>query len=314
MDKRQAWIYFWVLSVIWGSSFLLMRVGVTEIPPAQLTFTRVGIAAVGMNAVMLLTRRRYPTSPRALLALAAVGLGNTALPFTLLAWGEQTVESGMTSVIQAITPIFALIFSHVLFDDERITPRKVVGIALSFAGVLVLASRDLQSQGFQLGDLSGELAIIGASLCYGFFTPFSRRVLREHRVDPVVLSTLTMVAATIGAAVMMLAAPLIGERAPVAYTSLSSDTLLSGLALGVFNTLIAYLMFYRMMPQLGAARSSMVTYVVPVVAVTLGAVFLNEVIDARMLFGAALILGGIGVVNLRLLRQRQPQPAPAAPG
>lgn len=312
MDKRQAWVYFWLLSVIWGSSFLLMRVGVTEIPPAQLTFTRVGIAAVGMNLVMLLTRRRYPTNPRALLSLAIVGLGNTALPFTLLAWGEQTVESGMTSVIQAITPIFALVFAHWLFDDERITPRKVAGIALSFAGILVLASRDLQNQGFQLGDLSGEIAIIGASLCYGFFTPFSRRVLRKHQVDPVAVSTLTMVAATVGAAVMMVAAPLIGERAPVAYISLSSDVLLSGLALGIFNTFLAYLMFYQVVAQLGASRSAMVTYVVPVVAVTLGAIFLNEQVDARMLFGAGLILGGIAVVNLRLLRQGQPRPVPAA--
>ena len=85
-DNRRAWVFFFLLSLIWGSSFLLMRVGVEEIPPAQLTFTRVGIAAMGMNLLMLVTRRRYPTDWRTLGALAIIGFGNSALPFTLLAW------------------------------------------------------------------------------------------------------------------------------------------------------------------------------------------------------------------------------------
>ncbi|NWG17202.1 MAG: DMT family transporter [Chloroflexi bacterium] len=306
MSNRRAWAYFWLLSLIWGSSFLLMRVGVVEIPPAQLTFTRVGIAAVGMNILLLLTRRRYPSDWRALLSLAVVGLGNTAVPFTLLAWGEQTVESGMTSIIQAVTPVFALVIAHFAFVDERITPTKILGIVLSFIGIVVLTSRDLQAvplmggEGSGLADLAGEFAIIGAALCYAIFTSFSRKVLQRHKVDPVVVSGATMTAATIGAGLMMFAAPLIGERAPVAYDSLSRDVLLSGLALGFFNTFLAYLLFYQVVAKLGASRSTMVTYVVPVVAITLGALVLNETIDARMLLGAALILGGIGLANVRL--------------
>ncbi|MBC6938273.1 MAG: DMT family transporter [Chloroflexi bacterium] len=304
MSNRRAWAFFWLLGLIWGSSFLLMRVGVVEIPPAQLTFTRVGIAAIGMNIVLLLTRRRYPSDWRALLSLAIIGLGNTAVPFTLLAWGEQTVESGMTSIIQAVTPVFALVIAHFAFEDERITPLKVFGIALSFAGIVVLTSRDLQgttlTSGQGLGDLAGEFAIIGAALCYATFTSFSRKVLQRYRVEPVVVSSVTMTAATIGAALMMFAAPLIGERRPVAYDSLSRDVLLSGLALGFFNTFLAYLVFYQVVAKLGASRTTTVTYVIPVVAVTLGALVLNETIDAWVMAGAALILGGIGLASVRL--------------
>lgn len=313
MNNQRAWIFFWLLGLIWGSSFLLMRVGVVEIPPPQLTFTRVGIAAIGMNLVMLFTRRRYPTSWRALAALALIGLGNSAIPFTLLAWGEQTVESGMTSVIQAITPVFALFIAHFVFVDERITPLKFIGVALSFAGIVVLTSRDWQD-GNPLGsDLSGELAIIIASLCYAIFTSYSKRVLQKYKVEPVVVSTVTMTAATAGALVMMLGYPLIGGRAPVAYTSLSTDVLLSALVLGFLNTWIAYLLYYPIVAYLGASRTTMITYVIPVVAVSLGALVLQEAIDARMILGAALIMGGIALVNVRLSqfwRRREVVPVP----
>lgn len=308
MSKQRAWIFFGLLSLIWGSSFLLMRVGVVEMPAAQVTFTRVGIAALGMNLMMLLTRRRYPSDWRALAALTIIGLGNTAVPFTLLAWGEQTVESGMTSIIQAITPVFALVIAHFTLADERMTPVKVFGVLLSFAGIVVLTSRDFQSGDLLGSDLSGELAIIGASLCYAIFTTYSKRTLKKYQVEPVVMSAMTMTAAAAGALVLMYALPLIGERAPVSYTSLSTDVLLSGLTLGVLNTFIAYLLFYYVIAQLGASRTTMVTYVVPVVAVTLGALVLGEVIDERIILGSLLIITGIALANIRFyqwLRRRE---------
>ncbi|HEX2906945.1 MAG TPA: EamA family transporter, partial [Phototrophicaceae bacterium] len=270
MNNQRAWIFFWLLSVIWGSSFLLMRVGVVEIPPAQLTFTRVGIAAIGMNLVLLFNRKRYPTDWRALVALAIVGLGNTALPFTLLAWGEQTVESGTTSVIQAITPMFALVIAHFAFADDRMTPVKVAGVLLSFVGILVLTSRDWLGGNVLSGDLSGEFAIIGASLCYAIFTSFSRKVLQQYKLEPLIVSGATMTAAAAAAALMMFGAPLIGERGPVSYASLSQDVLISALLLGFLNTFIAYLLYYPVVAHLGASRASMITYAIPVVAVTLG--------------------------------------------
>ncbi|NWF69610.1 MAG: DMT family transporter [Chloroflexi bacterium] len=309
---QRAWVFFWLLALIWGSSFLLMRIGVAQIPPAQLTFTRTVIAAVAMNITLLLLRKRYPTDRSTLIWLVVIGLGNTAIPFTLLAWGEQTVESGMTSVLQAITPVFALVIAHFTFADERITPLKIMGIALSFGGIVVLTSRDWAAgQGFG-GDLSGEIAILVASFCYGLFTNVSRKTLRDKKVEPVVVAAVSMTAAAVSAAVMMYTLPLLGERAPVSYASLTPEVLRAGVVLGVLNTFVAYLMFYYVIEGLGAARAAMVTYVVPVVAVTLGALFLNEMIDATLLLGSALILAGIALVNLRLLQRRAKLETPLA--
>ncbi|HEX2622916.1 MAG TPA: EamA family transporter [Phototrophicaceae bacterium] len=292
---KREWIFFWLVALIWGSSFLFMRIGVEELPPAQLAFTRVGIAAICMNLVLFFTRRRYPADRNTLLALILLGIVNTGLPFTLLAWGEQTVESGLTSVLQAITPVFALVIAHFAFADERITPIKIAGITLSFVGILVLTSKDFTGAS---SDLGGEIAILVASLCYGIGTNFSRRMLKERGLDTIVVATVTMTGAAICTFILMYTLPLlVGERAPVAYSSLSPEVLQLALVLGFFNTFIAYLMFYSVIAKLGGARSSMVTYVIPVVAITLGAIFLNEVIDARLIFGSVLILAGLALVN-----------------
>lgn len=307
---KREWIFFWIVAVIWGSSFLFMRIGVEEIPPAQLAFIRIGIAAVCMNVVLFFTGRRYPTDRNTLVSLVLLGIVNTGLPFTLLAWGEQTVESGLTSILQAITPLFALLIAHFAFADERITPMKIVGISISFAGILVLTRLDNLTS---LGDLGGEIAILVASLCYGIGTNFSRRMLRERGIDSIVVSTVTMTGATAFTFVLMYLVPLIGERAPVAISSLSGEVLQIMFVLGFLNTFIAYLMFYSVIGKLGGARASMVTYVVPVVAITLGAVFLNEVIDARLLFGSFLILLGLALVNSWLNWLINPQKLAAKP-
>lgn len=290
--NTRAWALFGVLALIWGSSYLLMRVAVVEMPPAQLTLMRVGIAALCTNALVLLRGKRYPTDRKTLGALIIIGLGNSALPFTLLAWGEQTVESGLTSVIQAITPLFAIIIAHYTFEDERITPYKIAGIVVGFAGIMALSVGE--SFG---GKLGGQLAIVIASICYAVTINYIRKVMRS-RMEPLVMSAVTMIAASIGAALMMVTAPLIGERGPVAFSSVSSDVLWSGLVLGFFNTFIAYLIYYRIIADLGASRTSMITYAVPPVAVVLGALLLHERIDGRLLIGGALILTGIVLVNL----------------
>jgi drug/metabolite transporter (DMT)-like permease len=305
---RRTWIFFWILTLVWGSSFLFMAIVVEQMPPAQLAFTRIGIAAVCMNLLMLVTHRRYPRDRKTLLALALLGVVNTGLPFTLLAWGEQPgkVDSGMTSVLQAITPLFALIIAHFTFADERITPTKILGITLSFVGIIVLTSQKWAAGADSVisGDLSGEIAILVASLCYGIGTNFSRKMLKDSGVDTVTVATVSMTAAAVVTLGLMYTLPLLGDRAPVSYAILSADVVVWSLVLGFVNTFIAYLMFYHVIAGLGAARASMVTYVVPVVAVTLGALFLNEVIDIYLVLGSALILVGLSLVNGWLNRLR----------
>ncbi len=299
--QTRAWVYFWLVGLIWGSSFLLIRIGVEGIHPFHLVLIRVGIAAIGLNIVVVVRRKRIPRDWKTLRSLIIIGIGNNAIPFTLLAWGEKTVESGLASVLQATAALFGLVTAHFAFEDERITRQKVAGLLMGFFGVVVLASRNWQGGQINTGGLLGQLAIVATSLFYAIFITYSRKVIKQD-VEPIVVSAIAMTSATITETLLILAAAPLG--APITVSAdLSTDVLLAVVALGVFNTFVAYLMFYDIVKTLGAARAAMVTYVVPVVGLILGVIFLNELLDTTLILGALLIFAGIGVVNLRWKRK-----------
>lgn len=303
------WASFWLLGLIWGSSFLLIRIGVEEVNEFQVVFIRTGIAAIGLNLVLLLRGKRLPKDWESLRSLILIGLGNTAIPFVLITWGEKTVESGLASVLQATASLFALVIAHFAFRDERINPQKIAGILLGFAGVTLLASRSWSDGQVATGDLIGQLAIVLASLFYGTFTVYSRKACTS--IEPIVVSAGAMTTAAIAAGILTFAAPLFGGPSPTPLGDLSGNVLFAVLMLGFVNTFIAYLIFYSLIPVIGAARTTMVTYVVPPVGLILGVIFLNEVLDIRLVLGAVLIFMGIGVVNWRF--RRTPAPALDAP-
>lgn len=297
------WAAFWLLGLIWGSSFLFIRIGVEEVSPFQVVFMRTGIAAVGLNLVLLLRGKRLPMSRHGLFPLLVLGLGNTVIPFVLISWGETQVESGLASVLNATAALFTLVIAHFTFHDEQISIQKVAGLALGFLGVVVLASRSWADGQIVTGNLAGQLAIIVAALFYGMFGVYSRKVM-STRFEPMMVSAGSMLFAALISGVLMVIAPYLGGEAPKPLAELSADALNALLLLGTLNTFIAYILYYWIIQQLGASRASMVTYVTPAVALVLGAVVLNEIIDWRLLVGAALILSGIGVVNVRLSPRR----------
>src|SRR5215471_14075230 len=121
----RAWVMFWLVGLIWGSSYLLIRIGVQELTPFQVVFIRTAIAAVGLNIVAYLQGKRYPKEWLSRRSLILLGLGNVVAPFLLITWGEKSVESGLAGVLQATASLFALIIAHFAFQDERMTPQKV---------------------------------------------------------------------------------------------------------------------------------------------------------------------------------------------
>ena len=306
MKKRQAWIAFWVLGLIWGSSFMFIRLGVQELRPIEVVFTRTAIGGIGIALVIALRRIPVPRDWRTLRGLIILGIGNVVVPFMLITWGEQTVESGTAAVLQSTAALFALVVAHFVFADERITRRKTVGLVTGFAGVIVLFS---SGGGIFTGDLTGQLAIVAASLFYGIFTSYSRRLIQGD-VQPVVVAGVTLLtAAAVTAPFALPGFTPLHTLAPLTVGAMA--------ALGLLNTFIAYLLFYYLVRELGAARTAMVTYVVPLVGVVLGAVFLQEEIGLPLLVGAALIMAGIGITNIRRLslpRQRQAAAAGQASG
>ncbi len=302
MTTKQAWISFWILALIWGSSYLFIRIGVEQLPPFQLVFIRTAIAAVGLNLVVYGRGKRLPTDWHGWGDLLFLGIVNTVFPFALITWGETRIESGLASVLQGTAALFSLVIAHFLFADERITWRKVIGLLIGFLGVVVLASRSsgqTNTETHATLHLFGQLAIVASSLCYAIGGAYSRKAM-QNRLEPIVVAAGSMTVAALTTGLIAYGAPSFGGAAPVSLSQLTPNVLGAILALGLVNTFGAYLIFYSLVAALGAARTSMVTYIIPVVGLVLGALFLGERVDFRLGIGALLIVGGIAIVNLNL--------------
>ncbi|MEZ4660206.1 MAG: DMT family transporter [Caldilineaceae bacterium] len=302
MTQKQAWLGFWVLALIWGSSYLFIRIGVEQMPPFQLVFMRTGIAAIGLLTVAYARGKRLPTDRRSLRDLLFLGIFNTVFPFALITWGETRIESSLASILQGTTALFALIIAHFAFVDERITPRKVIGLVIGFLGVVVLAGRssgEIDAAITPAMHRLGQLALILSSVCYAVGGAYSRKAM-QNRLEPIVTAAGAMTVAAITTGFIAYAAPMWGGNAPLNLGALSPRVLGSVVMLGVVNTFGAYLIFYSLIAALGAARTAMVTYIIPVVGLALGILFLGEQADLRLFMGAILILGSIAIVNLNL--------------
>ncbi|MBK9124098.1 MAG: DMT family transporter [Chloroflexi bacterium] len=308
--KTFAWVSFWLVAAIWGSSFLLIRVGVEHFTPGQIAVIRCVIAAIGLNAVMLARGKRYPRDLGVWIAFAIVGFGNAALPYWLIGLGERTIESALASVIQSTVPMFSLVIAHFALADERVNTQKILGLLMGFIGVTVLALR--QTGSGHENALGGMLMVVGASLCYAILTVYTRRRL-SNNIEPIVIAGSTFILSVPAALALMLLEPVLGVQVAADVGPMSGEAIGSVLVLGLLNTFIAYLFFYYIIRELGAFRATNVTYVVPVFGVVLGALVLREQIDIALVAGAGLILSGIAVINLggRLATWVRPRSRPA---
>jgi drug/metabolite transporter (DMT)-like permease len=296
---QRAWVGFWLLALIWGSSFLFIRIGVEQLSTFQLVFIRTGIAAIGLNLVAMLRGTRLPTDWKTFRDLLVLGVVNTVFPFALITWGEKTIESGLAAVLQATAALFTMVIAHFVFVDERITWRRLAGLVFGFAGVVVLASRSAGDEGIQADarlHLLGQLAIVVASFCYALGGAYSRKAI-QRRLEPIVAAAGAMTVTAVLSGVAAYAAPWLGGAAPAALNRLAPRVLFAILTLGLLNTFLAYLIFYSIIQQLGAARASMVTYVIPPIGVALGALFLDEPVDMRLVTGAAMIVGSVAICS-----------------
>lgn len=198
--------------------------------------------------------------------------------------------------------------------DERITLRKLIGLLIGFVGVVILASRSTSNEAIPVDPtlhLLGQLAIIAASFCYAVGGTYSRKAI-QNRLEPIVAAAGAMTVTAIISGILTYAAPYLGGPAPFPLDQLTPRVLGATIALGLINTFFAYIIFYALIPALGAARTSMVTYVIPAVGIVLGALFLDELVDIRLLIGAVLIVGSVAIVNLKfgnMFKKAVPVPA-----
>jgi drug/metabolite transporter (DMT)-like permease len=285
------WGLLLLLALLWGSSFFFYKLLVAVLPPVTVVLGRVGIAAIAMNLALLTQGIVMPRSPRLWARFALLGLLNTAIPFVLIAWGETRITSGMASILNATTPIFMVAVAHVGTDDEKLSLGKIAGIVLGIIGVVVLVGPEAFAGARYLW---GALAVVGASCAYGFGGVYSRRF---KDLPPLQAATGQIT----GGALLLLPLSLIVDH-PWTLPMPGWHVWASLLAIALVNTALAYFVYFKMVASVGVTYISLVTFLIPIIALMLGAVFLNESVTAQALSGMAIIALGLAAIDGRLLR------------
>jgi drug/metabolite transporter (DMT)-like permease len=281
---RRPVVILTLLALIWGASFMLIKIADRELAPATLILGRLGSAAVLLAAIAMLR-----LGPRATLAeirrkwhwLVVIGLVNTAVPFWLLSWGETRIDSGLASIIQGAVPIFNALLAFAFFREERVTGLRLVGLGIGFVGVAMLIGDQPH------GKLLGALAVVGMALCYAIGTLLAGRYLRG--TPPLVVALASCVVSTIA----VLPAGVIEAPAGMWH----GKTIAAILVLGFVGTAIAYLLFFALIQRAGANYATLVTYLVPPIALAYAAIFLGESFGAVAFGSLALILAGVALAT-----------------
>ena len=280
---------FILLGLIWGSSFLWIKIALEEIPPATLVAYRMSLGAIGMLLLLAFIGQSMPRRARELLPLAILGAVNAGLPIFLISWGELYVDSGTAAVLNSLVPIFSLIIAGLMLRTEPVTALRVIGLLLGFAGAALLASRELALSGDPQA-LIGALAVVVAAISYAAGASFAKYQIRTtHRY---VVAAGTLVFAAIYTWLLALVTD--GFIIPTV-----PSTLVAVVWLGLLGSFVAYVCYFFLIERQGATVASMVTYIFPVVGVGLGVVFLGELLEWRLIVGTLLVLVGIVVVGLR---------------
>jgi drug/metabolite transporter (DMT)-like permease len=284
------WLMFGCLGLIWGSSFLLIKIGLQELNALSLVSARLSVAALAFGILFIVTGKRLPSDRKTRIYLAITGFINTAIPFLLITWGENTIDSGLASVLDATVPLFSIVIAHVALHDDKIHSGKVLGLLTGFVGVVLLALRRMDPT--HPNSLEGQLAVLVAAIFYACGAVFIRRYLRH--VDSTVVAGSTMIVGAVG----VTAVTALAVRPLPNVAALQQGTVLAMLTIGFVNTFIAYTLYFKLINDWGASRATMVTYVIPPVGLLLGALAAREPIDLQLLIGTALIVGGIALANL----------------
>ncbi len=286
--KLKNFLWILLLAAIWGPSFLFIKVAVQELPPITLVAVRVGMASLALYLILRTQGRNLPRLGRIWRHFAFMGLFANALPFVLFSWGELYVDSALASILNGTTPIFTVVLAHFLVADDRMTPTKLVGTLLGFAGLLIIVAPTL-AVGMRAETL-GLLAMATAAFCYAVTIIYSRRHLRG--LQPLVAPTAQLLMATL----FLLPISLVLDQ-PYTLPLPSLPVIGSVLSLSLLGTAVAFVIYYRIIERMNATDLAMVTYLIPVFGIILGVLVLGEQPGWTAFVGSAFILIGVMTVN-----------------
>jgi drug/metabolite transporter (DMT)-like permease len=291
--STRAWVELLLLSVIWGGIFFSVAIALREIGPMTAVLHRVGWAALLLWLVVAVRKLSLPRGARIWGAFLVMGCLNNVIPFTLMSWGQIQIGTGLTSIFNAMTAVFAVLVAAIFLRDEPLSARRLGGILLGFIGVVVIKGID------RLGELDpqalGSYAVLTGALSYAFAGAWARRTMRGQPPELAAAGMLT------GSTVVMV--PLVLATEGIPSLSLLAPTWGAIGYYSVVATAGAYLLYYRVLAMAGAGNLLLCTLIIPPVAILLAVIFLGETLEPQALVGFALIAAGLAVIDGRLLRR-----------
>lgn len=293
MSNRN-WILLITLSIIWGGSFYFGRVAVLEIPPFTVVFFRVFLAAVTMWIIVAATGRSIPFSGHFLLSMVVLSILNNVIPFSFILYGQKEIGAGLAALVNAMTPIWTLIIANFMTTDEKFTTNRVLGIVLGFFGVGVLMGADILAGLF--ASALAQAMVLVATISYGFAGVFGK-TLKQYGPFSITTGQLT------ASSLIMLPITLYLDK-PWELTMPSALAILSVIGIAVLCTALAYVIYFTILASAGATFLSLVTFLVPVSAIVLGVILLDESLTVYQIGGMALIAAGLFVIDGRFSRRK----------
>jgi drug/metabolite transporter (DMT)-like permease len=283
---RIEWLLFFALGFMWGSSYLFIKIAVDSFGTFTLIALRLLIGATFLWIAFRLNRTSLPRERRTYGNLLVMAIINITIPFALITWAEQSVESALAAILNSTVPLFVIVIAPLFLPDEPIRINGVVGLAVGFIGVVLLVSPGLVNA---TGDLAGSIALLGSSLAYALGNVYSRRNVRG--LPPLVPAVfqVTFALVIVGTLALVLeqpwtAQPDIGDWFSVIW-------------LGIFGSGLAYMVYFRLLDRWGATRTSLVAYLLPVYGIVLGFLVLQEPVNLTLIAGTALVIAGVALVN-----------------
>lgn len=291
--NRREWAMLVTLSVLWGGSFFFAEIALESLPPLTIVTLRVGLAAITLWLVVLALKLPIPNSPPIWIAFLTMGLLNNVLPFSLIVWGQSQISSGLAAILNATAPLFGVIVAGILLRDESATPLKITGVVVGFAGVIVMM--DLSS--IATSSLLAQLAILAAALSYACASVYGRR-FKATGLNPILVAAGQVTGSTL---LLLPIALWVDGNDP--YANVPAQVWAAIISLAVFSTAAAYILYFKLLASAGATNILLVTLLVPVSAILLGWLFLEESLQTPHIIGMAMIALGLSAIDGRLWRR-----------
>src|SRR5437868_1032009 len=285
------WLLLVTLSVLWGGSFFFAKIVVLEVPPLTVAFGRVTIAAAILVVLARASGAVLPGTFAGWRPFAVLGFLNNALPFSMILWGQTHIPSGLAAILNATTPLFAVLVAHLATADERLNAARIAGLTFGLCGVVAMIGPDMRELGTSI---AAQLACLLAALSYAFAGVYGRRF---RGGSPLRVATGQLVASSV-----MLAPLALVHDQPWMIARPSAAAWMALVALASLSTALGYLIYFRLLARAGATNVLLVTFLIPVSAIVLGTLVLGEQLATRHIVGMAAIAIGLAAIDGRVIR------------